>query len=331
MAGLEQYRLVTSERELLEKTLTGSITILTEILSMIEPQAFGRAEEIKAAAELIAQGVPEVPTWELQMAAMLARIGQVVIPQSTIAKLGGSKMFSPEENEMLERIPLIGQNLIKNIPRLEGVAQIVYYQNKHFDGTGYPPDTVAGKNIPLGARFLKVLNDMLELTAEGMTRSIALATMRQRPGWYDPKILSLAEQYLVALPTKEVGSAFSATPNAALFFSHTQYKPTSSPAISPTTASRSHHRPEVSNSALTFGKLGNSSVADSSTYTTISLRELRVGHILAANLEAKNGIVLLTAGKPISELQLERIQNAAKISGIKEPIKIMLDTRHKFV
>ena len=42
-AGVEQYRLVTAEKELLEKTLRGSIKVLTEVLSLVNPTAFGRA------------------------------------------------------------------------------------------------------------------------------------------------------------------------------------------------------------------------------------------------------------------------------------------------
>src|ERR1700678_1843840 len=39
--GLVQYRLVTAEKELLEKTLMGSIKVLTDVLSAASPEAFG--------------------------------------------------------------------------------------------------------------------------------------------------------------------------------------------------------------------------------------------------------------------------------------------------
>ena len=42
-AALMQYRLVTAEKELLEQTLSGSIQVLTEVLSLVNPAAFGRA------------------------------------------------------------------------------------------------------------------------------------------------------------------------------------------------------------------------------------------------------------------------------------------------
>jgi DNA-binding NtrC family response regulator len=41
-AGLMQYRLVTAEKDLLENTLMGSIKVLTDVLSAVSPEAFGR-------------------------------------------------------------------------------------------------------------------------------------------------------------------------------------------------------------------------------------------------------------------------------------------------
>lgn len=46
-AALVQYRLVTAEKQLLEQTLTGSIQVLTEVLSLVNPAAFGRAERAR--------------------------------------------------------------------------------------------------------------------------------------------------------------------------------------------------------------------------------------------------------------------------------------------
>ncbi|MEI2723401.1 MAG: response regulator [Verrucomicrobiota bacterium] len=46
-AAVRQYRLITAERELLENTLNGSIKLLTDILSMVDPQSFGRAKLLR--------------------------------------------------------------------------------------------------------------------------------------------------------------------------------------------------------------------------------------------------------------------------------------------
>lgn len=46
-AGLQQYRLVMVEKELLEKTLRSSIQVLTDILSLVNPTAFSRASRVQ--------------------------------------------------------------------------------------------------------------------------------------------------------------------------------------------------------------------------------------------------------------------------------------------
>ncbi|HEX3853893.1 MAG TPA: response regulator, partial [Polyangiaceae bacterium] len=46
--GVEQYRLVTAERELLERTVTGCVRLLSEVLSLVAPALFSRTQRIKA-------------------------------------------------------------------------------------------------------------------------------------------------------------------------------------------------------------------------------------------------------------------------------------------
>ena len=45
--GLTQFRLITAEKELLNKTLSGSIKLLTDILTMMEPRSFGRMQAVR--------------------------------------------------------------------------------------------------------------------------------------------------------------------------------------------------------------------------------------------------------------------------------------------
>src|SRR5208282_5517260 len=46
-AGLKQYGLITAERQLLEKTLHGSVKMLTDILSILDPLSFRRAQRLR--------------------------------------------------------------------------------------------------------------------------------------------------------------------------------------------------------------------------------------------------------------------------------------------
>ena len=61
-AAIEQYRLITAERELLEKTLRGSVKVLCEVLSVVKPTAFGRASRITRYVTAVVPPVGETET-----------------------------------------------------------------------------------------------------------------------------------------------------------------------------------------------------------------------------------------------------------------------------
>jgi hypothetical protein len=188
-AGLKQYRLITAERELLEKTLNGGIKVLADVLSLIDPLAFGRGEALFSYMRAYVHALTLENSWEFEIAAMLSPIGTVTIPPAILEKFRAGQALTAPEQEILERVPKTGADLLANIPRLESVGRIVLYQQKHYDGSGFPADGVRGEDIPIGARILKVLIDLLELEAQKMPKDAALRLMQQRVGWYDPRVL----------------------------------------------------------------------------------------------------------------------------------------------
>jgi response regulator RpfG family c-di-GMP phosphodiesterase len=189
-AGLKQYGLITAERELLEKTLHGSVKMLTDILSMLDPQSFSRAQRLREYMSACARSFNISQTWELEMAAMLFQIGFVTIPADVLKRTRSNQNLSGRENDLLAQVPEIGFNLLSNIPRLEAVANIVRYQAKNYDGSGFPEDDVAGENIPIGSRILRVLSDLILLEHPDAANINTLAKMRQCPGCYDPKVVN---------------------------------------------------------------------------------------------------------------------------------------------
>jgi response regulator RpfG family c-di-GMP phosphodiesterase len=197
--GLKQYGLVTAERELLEKTLKGTIQVLTEILSMVNPEAFGRASRITRYVREIAEQMaiirPE-DRWQMETAAMLSQIGCILLPQEAIKKIYEGRPLTTKENEVFQMHPGIAHDLLKQIPRLELVAETIYYQGKGFDGSGTPLDTRRGEALPLGARILKAVLDFDILTTRGESSGKALFRLKGESGLYDPLVLSSLEKVL---------------------------------------------------------------------------------------------------------------------------------------
>jgi response regulator RpfG family c-di-GMP phosphodiesterase len=188
-AGLKQYALVTAERDVLEKTLNGSARMLSDILAMHDAESFGKSQRLREYMKAFAQHLQLKQTWDLELAAMLSQIGSVTIPQALLAKSRSGQVLTPVESDMVRRVPQIGYNLLSNIPRLETVAKTILYQNKNYDGTGFPIDNVVGEDIPIGARILRVLQYLAALEPGEASKAKALANMMRFPGRYDPRVV----------------------------------------------------------------------------------------------------------------------------------------------
>jgi response regulator RpfG family c-di-GMP phosphodiesterase len=187
--ALRQYELVTAEKELLEKTLSGSVKVLADVLALADPTAFGAGQKLRDNMRAFAEAHQVPASWQLELAALLAHLGCITIPAPVLLKWRAGLTLLPAERAMLERIPETGAQLLANIPRLEPVARSVRYQEKNFDGTGRPADSVAGEAIPIGARLLRVFGALLEREAAGQSQTEALEQLRHTPGMCDPRVI----------------------------------------------------------------------------------------------------------------------------------------------
>lgn len=194
--GIRQFRLVRAERELLDKTLRGSIGVLTDIMSMVSPEAFGRASRIADYVRDMALALEVEEVWEHETAAMLSQIGCMTLPPDLVTKTYHGRSLSQKEAELFYQHPALAAQLLSHIPRLEGVSQIISFQEKHFNGQGPPEAELSQEQIPLGARLLKVALDFDTLVSTGHSKGKALEAMKNREGLYDPAVLTILDMIL---------------------------------------------------------------------------------------------------------------------------------------
>lgn len=200
-SALAHYTARQAERDLWESTLTGSIKMLTDVLGLAAPNALGRGQHLRDSILRLARCLGIESAWKLEVAALLSQIGNAAIPPSVLQRQEAGALLRPDEMRLLQAVPQIGHDLLADIPRLAEVAEIVLYQHKHFDGSGFPADSVSGAAIPLGGRLLKILHDRLDLEADGVVKQRALDAMAARTGVYDPTLLvqcfSCLDEFLV--------------------------------------------------------------------------------------------------------------------------------------
>ena len=245
--------------------MRGSVKVLTDVLSLANPTAFGHASRVRQVVQKLCAQLNVEQAWQCEIAAMLSQIGCVTVPPDTLAKIYHGQSVKADELQMFEAHPEVGRDLVANIPRLEQVAQIIAYQHKHFDGSGNPTDSLAGTDIPLGARILKVALDYNTLTWSEDTDARILAELRMRSGWYDPEILAALETIAgleAALEVVEIG-----------------------------------------------------------------VKDLRTRMILAADVMANDGTLLIGKGQEVTPAMYQRLRNFAKTRGVVEPVYVLTQTK----
>jgi response regulator RpfG family c-di-GMP phosphodiesterase len=196
-AGVHNYRLVEAEHALLDKTLNGAIQVLLEILSILDPESFGHSRTLRQYVKGYVQSRNLANAWAFETAAMLCPIGFITIPADVLRKARAGAYLAGDEKDMLIRVPRTGSELIAEIPRLEEISQVVLYQEKRFDGTGFPHDAVAGTSIPLGSRLIKIFYDFIRLEQTGLSRERAIQEMGRRTGYYDSALLESCVAFLL--------------------------------------------------------------------------------------------------------------------------------------
>jgi len=192
--GLRQHELITAEKELLEDTLRGSIKALADVLSLSNPEVFGKTTRFKNQVRQIGVGMGLADLWQYESAAMLSQIGCVTVAEDLLQRRLGGHPLADDQMAEYAAHAAIGADIVAKIPRMEGVAEAIRYQEKNFDGSGFPKDPVKGEEIPLGARLLKIVVDFDAFESTGAPSADALARIKQQAPHYDPDVLAAFEK-----------------------------------------------------------------------------------------------------------------------------------------
>ena len=121
----------------------------------------------------------------MEVSALLVHIGAVTLPGTTAEKLYAGSQLDASEQVMVERVPAVTRRLLANIPRLEGVLEILESYQRPF-AAAIEPD-----RLPVGARMLRIALDFDALEAVGTSAAAAQTAMSGRAGVYDPELLAV--------------------------------------------------------------------------------------------------------------------------------------------
>ena len=187
--AVQLYRLRIAERELLEGTLSGSVQMMIDVLSLASPVAFSRARAVARCVVHMARRQGVSNPWQFQVAALLAPIGCIALdPDLASRGLSGRGMTAPEARQFAQH-PEIGHRLIAHIPRLAAVAEMVRHQRT--------PSTLDGGAVMtrLGAQMIAVAQDLDRHLASGLALDEAIDELRKSRAGHPEELLGLLADY----------------------------------------------------------------------------------------------------------------------------------------
>lgn len=175
-AALMQYRLVTAEEQLLEQTLSGAPQVLTEVLSLVNPAAFSRAERARRYIHHVVTAMNLGNPWQYEVAAMLSQPGCVTLAQETIDAVYRGEPPSPNEEAQYDAHPTVAYALLSKIPRLEPIARMIQHQNQPVE----KEDGVELGEMRLGAEILRLILTYEKSIHQGTSRTEAAHMLARR-------------------------------------------------------------------------------------------------------------------------------------------------------
>lgn len=146
--AVDQHRTAQAERRLLETTLSATVKTLAEILSLCAPWAFRRAAFARNCVRHALLRLKWPDAWMYEIAAALSQIGGIGVSEDAVRRDALQRPLSPADARLMAEHPETAYRLLRDIPRLERVAEIIRYQTRE-------PPPGAGVEVARGAELLR--------------------------------------------------------------------------------------------------------------------------------------------------------------------------------
>jgi response regulator RpfG family c-di-GMP phosphodiesterase len=168
-SAVEHHRLLTAERELLDRTLTSMVKLLTDVLAVAAPSVFQRTARIQRYVVHMAKSLSLPDAWRFEIAASLSQIGCMALPDELVAKVASGARLTTAERATYDLHPEIAHRLLVDIPRLADVARIVLAQRAR--------EAITEPVAVTGARLLRIASSFDALLERGETVKDAAASL----------------------------------------------------------------------------------------------------------------------------------------------------------
>jgi ribonuclease P protein subunit RPR2 len=191
----EVVQVERAQRRLLQHAYRQTVTAFTDALEARNEATGQHALRVHRYALELTEAVEPglLDDASLEYGYLLHDIGKIGIPDSILDKAGP---LQDSELRLMRRHPLIGAELLADVPLLDGEGlQVVRYHHERWDGSGYP-DGLVGDEIPKGARIFAVADALDAMTTDRPYRprltweDAVDEILRESGHQFDPQVVS---------------------------------------------------------------------------------------------------------------------------------------------
>jgi putative nucleotidyltransferase with HDIG domain len=183
-----------------DRLYTRIIKSLVAALEARDPYTKGHSISVALLCQKLAEVLGATVPGRSYLAGLLHDVGKVGVPDSILSKPGP---LDDEEWEIMKKHPLMGANILRPIKLYPEVVDAVLAHHENYDGSGYP-NGLAGNEIPLPARVIRVVDSFEAMTSTRVYRASrpideAMAELKKQSGTvYDPAAVAALERIIDA-------------------------------------------------------------------------------------------------------------------------------------
>ena len=137
--------------------------------------------------------LPKYEIEQIRTAAILHDIGKVGIDETILLKRG---KLTAREFSIMKKHPQLSAEIIQPLHFLQGTIPSILFHHERWDGKGYP-NGLKGKQIPIGARIVGILDEYRSLTSDRPYRKAypknnAIRILKRESGTkFDPQVTEI--------------------------------------------------------------------------------------------------------------------------------------------
>ena len=177
-----------------EEAYFRNLEALARVIDARDPYTFEHSARVAAVSQELAEGMGLSTTdlVVLRRAGLLHDIGKIGVADAILAKKGP---LNDEEWSAIRRHPVIGFEMLKDVPFLQPSLDPIRHHHERWDGEGYP-DKLKGSSISQLARIVTVADAFDAMTSDRPYRKsfsfefAARAIESESGGQFDPAVVA---------------------------------------------------------------------------------------------------------------------------------------------